>query len=233
MKCITSPALDDAQIVAYVDGEADDSVVTHIKACPFCSEKARQWTLLQNRLQKQLYRATCPTPIELGDYELGLLAAPQALVVASHLRGCPHCRREVSELQEFLTKPDARPNIFHAANVLFAQLIGGAAAPGLGALRGDDKGPLIFEADGVVITLDVQPGLSGQISILGQLAANDQEQWTGAEVALQQRDSSQLTTSLDDLGAFRLDPVLPGASQITIRSSHGIAVHIPNIDIAL
>ena len=95
MECITSPALNDIQILSYVEGEADDRVVTHIKECQFCSERANRWTRLQTRLRKQLYRVTCPTPIELGDYHLGLLPAPQVLVVAQHVRGCPLCRREV------------------------------------------------------------------------------------------------------------------------------------------
>jgi hypothetical protein len=39
MNCITSPALDDTQILSYIEGEADDVVVAHIKECPFCSER--------------------------------------------------------------------------------------------------------------------------------------------------------------------------------------------------
>jgi hypothetical protein len=114
--------------------------------------------------------------------------------------------------------------------MLFARLIGGTAAPALGALRGADNGPLLFEADGVVITLDIQPGSSGYVSILGQLAADDQDQWTGAEVELEQLESTKLMTTLDDLGAFRWDHVRPGISQITIKSLNHVVVRISNID---
>ena len=103
-------------------------------------------------------------------------------------RECPHCEAEVAQLENFLKSltPDVKPGLLGAVRVLVARLVDGTkSAPRL-ALRGGSKGPLIFEADGVVITLDVQPGSSGQVSILGQVAADDQDQWTGAKVELQQ-----------------------------------------------
>src|SRR5215208_5371151 len=190
MKCITSPALDDSKIVSYVEGEADDAVVTHIRACPFCSERANRWTLLQNSLRKKLYRVTCPTPMELGDYHLGLLPDPKKLVVAQHVRECPLCRREVAELEGFMGEMAPEVSLLGAARVLIARLIGTGTEPGgrpaFGTLRGEEQGPLTFEAEGVVMTLDVQTGPPGQVSILGQVAAEDQDEWTGAGVELKQ-----------------------------------------------
>src|SRR6266498_2647150 len=125
MKCITSPALDDIQIVSYIEGEADDGVVAHIKECLFCRERANRWTLLQNGLREQLYRVTCPTPVELGDYHLGLLPAPQVLVIAQHVRECPLCRREVADLKNFLDDLAPEISLLGAARVLIARLISG------------------------------------------------------------------------------------------------------------
>src|SRR5215212_4771997 len=158
MKCITSPALDDTQIVSYVEREADDTVVAHIKECPFCSEKVTQWTLLQNSLRKQLYRVTCPTSMELGDYHLKLLPDPQALIVAQHVRECPLCRREVAELENFLNDLAPKAGVIETAKMLIARVIGeanGFTASSV-ALRGEVKGPLTLEADGIVIILDIQ-----------------------------------------------------------------------------
>jgi hypothetical protein len=234
MNCISSPALDDSQIIRYVEGESDETVVAHINECAFCSEKASQWALLQNRVKKALYRVSCPTSMELGEYHLGLLPSSQVLVVDKHLRECPLCRREAAELQDFLTAPEA--GLLGTLKVLIARLINqteNGYTPASVALRGAAKGPLTFETDGVAITLDVQPDPNGHISLLGQLAADDQDQWTGAKVELQQADSSQLTASMDDLGAFRFEGVYPGAIQITIKSLYDIHVQIPNIDIAL
>jgi hypothetical protein len=227
LKCITPPALDDAQIVSYVDGEAEEAVVAHIKECPYCSARANQWSLLQNRLRKQSYRRTCPTPMELGDYHLGYLPDPQELVVAQHVRECPLCKREVAELEEFLAEQDS-------LKILIARLVSGgrsAPTPAVPALRGEAKGPLIYEAEDIVITLDIQPGANGQASIQGQVAADDQDQWTGAIVRLLQTDMPELTVSLDDLGAFGFEEVRPGSIQLRITSPNGIEVQIPDIDI--
>src|SRR5215213_8889261 len=236
MKCITSPALDDTQIVSYIEGEADESVVAHIKECLYCSERVTQWTFLQNSLRKQLYRVTCPTPMELGDYHLGFLPDPQKLVVAQHMRECPLCRREMAELDDFLGAQITDNGLLATAKVLIARLLGGESGfmSSHAALRGEARGPLVFEADGIVITLDVQTDvMNGQASILGQLAADDQDQWTGARVELQRADLSQLTASLDDLGAFRFDDVRSETIRITIQSLYGIQVQIPNVVIML
>ena len=231
MKCISSPALDDVQIMRYVEGEGDDAVESHIRECPYCREKATTWTQLQNRLQKQLYRASCPSPMELGEYHLRLLPSPQALVIAQHVRECPLCRREMAELEDFLADPDAQPGLFGAVKVLVARLINQPEMGHAGvALRGEERGTLIFEADGVVITLDIQPGAKGDLSILGQLAAGDQDHWNGAVVELQQAETL-LTSPMDDLGAFNFGALHPGSMQLTITSSQGTVVKVPDIDI--
>lgn len=231
MKCITSPALDDTQLISYVEGEADNDIVAHIKQCPYCAERSSQFALLQQRMKARLYRSTCPSSMELGEYHLGLLPAPQKLVIAEHVRGCPHCRREVAELEEFLVEPDVQSDLFMTARVLFARLLDSGATPAFGALRGESKGPLMFEADGVVITLDVQPGSNSHVSILGQLAADDQDEWTGAKVELQQTDSPQLTASVDDLGAFRFEAVPQVTTRLIITSTNGIAIETPEFDL--
>ena len=231
MKCITSPALDDIQIISYVEGEADEATVAHIKQCPYCAERVGQVTLLQQRMRARFYRSTCPSSMELGDYHLGLLPDPQKIVMAQHVRGCPHCRRDLAELEEFLSEPDGQPDFFPAVRVLFARLVDSGATPAFGALRGESKGPLTFEADGFVITLDVQAGPNNYVSILGQLAADDQDEWTGAMVELQQAEISPLTASLDDLGAFRFEAVRPGATKFIITSIANIVIETPEIDL--
>src|SRR5215216_3170398 len=166
MKCISSPALDDTQILRFVDGEADDKVIAHIKQCPYCSERARQWTRLQNSFRKQSYRVTCPSPLELGDYHLGYLPAPQVLVVSQHLRECPLCRQEMAILENFLATLAPENSLLGAAQVFIARLMGaGTENSPAPALRGEAKGPLTFEANGIVILLDIQPTNEGKATI--------------------------------------------------------------------
>ncbi len=204
MKCITSPALDDIQIVSYIEGEADDGVVAHIKECLFCRERANRWTLLQNGLREQLYRVTCPTPVELGDYHLGLLPAPQVLVIAQHVRECPLCRREVADLKNFLDDLAPEISLLGAARVLIARLISGNigdSAPTVAALRGEAKGPITLEADGIV-------------------------------VELRQGNELQFSTRVDDLGTFQSEGIMPGSKELRIISKDNFLTVVSNFEVS-
>ena len=237
MNCISPPELSDRQLLEFLDGEAEPETTHHLGICQYCRNKADALAQLQNGLTARLYRITCPSPLELGEYHLRILPSPQMLVIAQHVRECPHCEAEVAQLENFLKDltADVKPGFPETVRVLVARLVGGSgerAAP-MPALRGERKGPIILEADGVLITLDVESASNGQVSILGQVAADEQDQWTNASVELQQADRQPITTSLDDLGAFRFEIVRPGATQIMITSTEGVVIQSPNIDIAV
>jgi hypothetical protein len=243
MKGVTSPVLDDIQIVRYVEGEADEAILAHIRACAFCRERVNQWTLLQNDLRKQLYRASCPTSMELGDYHLGLLPASQELVIAQHVRECPLCRREVAELGDFLEELAPEVSLLGAAKVLIARLVRGPSefaqpresdllSAGM-SLRGGAKGPITLEAEGVVIVLDLQQTEEGTVDILGQVAAGDQDQWTEALVEIRQDNELQFSATVDDLGAFRLTGIMPGSKELRIRSKDNSLTVVSNFDVLI
>jgi hypothetical protein len=180
--------------------------------------------------------------MELGDYHLGLLPAPQMLMVAQHVRECPLCSREVAELEDFLQDLAPEVSLLGTARVFFARLMGrqtGSGQPGengfmppVVALRGEAKGPLTFEADGTVIVLDIQATIDGKANILGQIAADDQEQWTDAIVELRQDNELQLSISVDDLGAFQAEGVTPGPKELRITSKDRSLVVVSNFEVS-
>jgi hypothetical protein len=245
MNCITSPALDDTQIMSYIEGEGDDRVIAHIRECRFCSERANRWALLQDRLRKNLYRVNCPTPMELGDYHLELLPAPQALIMAQHVRECALCRRELGELGSFMEDSIQEVGLLGAAKVWIARLINGQTEtenqsnngfmPAKPVLRGKANGPLTFKAESVVIVLDIQPATEGKINILGQLAADnagDQDQWTGALVEIRQNSRLEFSTTLDDLGSFYSEDILPGLKELQITSKAGTLIVLSDFEVS-
>jgi hypothetical protein len=233
MKCITSPALENVEIAMYVDGEADEAVIAHIQQCPFCSERARQWTLLQKSLRKQSYRFDCPTPMELGDYHLGYLPDPQELVVAAHLRECLLCRREVAVLENFLGSLAPETSLLGAVKVLIARLTGPQFENGLApALRGEAKGPLTFEVDGILILLDIQQASEGTFNILGQVAVDDQDTWTDAAAGLRRNNEPQFSAQVDDLGAFRFEGISAGEQQLRVTPKGRSPVLVVNFEIS-
>jgi anti-sigma factor RsiW len=96
--CINPTEINEGDLMAYVDGTADQAVVEHVRRCPACAHQARELATLQAMLTARLYRASCPTPDQLIAYQRGELRDSEKLVVAQHVRQCPHCARELAAL---------------------------------------------------------------------------------------------------------------------------------------
>lgn len=229
MKCITSPALDDIQIISYVEGEADDKTIAHIKKCPYCAERANTLTLFQKRMRARLYRSTCPSSMELGDYHMGLMSASQELVIAQHVRGCPQCRRDITELEKFLSVPDVQSDLAGKAKLLFAQLVGSGEAPTFGALRGTDGEPFIFQADNVRIVIDIQDDVEqmGLKTLVGLVTGLETNEFT---IQVSQGEQMIATTSVDEIGNFIISHLTPGHYRL-ILSGPNMEIHIQSLPI--
>ena len=78
--CVSPPELDDRQLLLYLDGERNADLLAHLERCPYCRERSLKLAHLQNNLTAQMYRITCPTSIELGDYVLGLSPADRSAI---------------------------------------------------------------------------------------------------------------------------------------------------------
>ena len=165
MNCVSPPELNDRQLLAYADGEADPQVATHLAQCPYCREKARHLSHWQDQLTAKLYRMTCPSSIELGDYHLGLLPTAQAVSVAQHVSDCPHCKREVAQLRDYLRgelAPAFEVGPMERVKVLIARLVGGGQGreqsspmPIFTSVRGEEEGPLIYQVDGIQLAIEI------------------------------------------------------------------------------
>jgi hypothetical protein len=234
--CVSPPELSDGQLLAYLDDpEANQDVALHLKRCVYCQEKAEALERFQKALTAQLYRIDCPSSLELGEYHLRMLPAPQMLVISQHVRECPHCAFEVAELESFLVDqtPGVQDDLFGRAKLLVARLVGGdlTFTPTPAALRGESKGPITFAAEGIIIVLDIQPTTEGKANILGQVAADHQDDWTGALVELRRDSLLQISTTVDDLGAFQCEGVIPGQQELRIFPKNGSVVVMSNFEV--
>jgi hypothetical protein len=236
MNCISPPGPEDRLLLAYLDGEADPETKLHLEQCLYCRERADALARERNILTSRLYRISCPSTEELGEFHLRMLPPDRMLIVSQHLRECPHCTREIAQLKEFLSDlaPGPEGGLLRQTKLLIAQLVAGqggfvAGEPSF-ALRGESEGPLTYEVDGILIVIDIQQAIDGKINIFGQIAADRQDDWTAALVKLKQEAQLELTTAVDDLGAFRFEGLSPSPVDLQIEARDGTVVVIPTFE---
>jgi len=244
MECRLPPPITDDQISAAIDGDVDAAVQQHVAQCASCATRLAQAQAIEGTLKLTLNRCDCPGSQRLGDYHFGLVTSrTEERTIALHLDECALCRAEIEDLRVFLVSDEvSKPQAAQSAPVpvpppawtkqlgqIFARIV--PRTPAL-ALRGAGNGPIMAEADGTTIVLDVQPVAKGQVAILGQVVAADQDQWTGALVVLRQGGTVQATATADDLGSFSCGPLAAGPVELTISPTVGQILVLPQIDVA-
>lgn len=98
-------------------------------------------------------------------------------------------------------------------------------------MRSTASGPVIAEAEGTTIMLDLQPSADGSVLVLGQLIGDDVEHWTGALVELRQAETLLRTTVVDDLSSFSLERVPPGQTSLRITDEHGRTLLLDDVPV--
>jgi hypothetical protein len=196
---------------------------------------------MDDSLKAALYRITCPDGATLGNYHLGLLAETAAQHVSHHLAICPLCTRELAQLEAFLaeTAVSLQPSTGERIKVWIAKRLPGSGPnrPGLGAatgtpafaLRGDNAGPLMYEAGDAQLSLEIQddPEHPGRKSILGLVLGIETE---SVEVKLLQGDGVVTAVTLDEIGNFSFTSLETGSYELTL-SGQTIEIHVPDLNI--
>lgn len=241
MTCISPPELNDRQLLAFVDGEAGQEIVAHVEACPHCRQKARRLARLQNRLTAQLLRVTCPSPERLGEYHLGLLSRARSDAIAQHLAVCVRCADEVAQLAGYLEAltPSLELSRLEQVQDRVSVLIGrltvagepyGGLTPALAGIRGTDEAPLLYQADGVQLIVDVQEDADQpeRRAIFGLVAGVDDA--AGLEAHLWRQDRPITTAPVDELGNFVISGLERGHYDLII-SGPAVELHVRALEI--
>jgi hypothetical protein len=242
MDCTSPPELDIKQLSAYVDGDADRQVAAHLARCPYCRDRAQRLAGWQDRLIARLYRLTCPRSQELGEYQLGLLNPDRAAAVQQHLVECPHCAREVSQLEDYLRVlgPTIEFTPVERVKVLIAQLINGGTrddakqgrlsfAPALAGMRGEADGPVVYQVDDMQIAIEIQDDaeLPGRKTVLGLVTGPGS---SGLNVTLRQADQIVAATAVDDTGNFLIPRLDPGNYQLILIRPE-LEIHVQSLEL--
>lgn len=242
----TQPHVDDAALMMFLDGEAAMEVAMHISACPQCSQEAEQVRGLQAKLTGRLFRASCPTSLELGEYQLKVVSKERAAQIERHLAVCNDCTQELAQLKTFMSQPDPflKPDPLAAVQrqmrVLVARLVGGPAersgfggpalAPAFAGLRGEDIGPRSYEAGDIQVLIEVEDDGTGRgrKTVMGLLSNVDD--YSDFAVGLWQDGREQLVIPIDSLGNFVMEDLSEGHYEL-ILSGPEIELHIQDLAI--
>ncbi|MAU01689.1 MAG: hypothetical protein CL608_31510 [Anaerolineaceae bacterium] len=190
---------------------------------------------IDDSLKAALYRITCPDSATLGNFHLGLLPEDAAKLIADHVAICPHCIREINQLEAFLaeTAVSLEPSTVERIKVWIAKRLpsGGQTRSILGtpafAMRGNDTGPLMYEAGDAQLSLEVQddPEHLGRKSILGLVLGIETE---AVAARLIKEEVVITAVTLDDLGNFSFTDLEPGTYELTL-SGKDIEIHAQDL----
>jgi hypothetical protein len=182
-------------------------------------------------LRTHLYRRNCPPPEQLSLYHLdkqsglNLLSAEETLIIAQHVRQCPHCQRELEDLAEPEAPPSLRARLHQAVAHIEAQFI---PTPGWQAagLRGQEHPPQRFRTEDLEIHLSQQPGYHhGRWMLLGRLEPRTHpiHEVEGTTVQLVQGEKIGETTVAAD-GTFTFEEVMAGTYDVTIAWQNQVVI---------
>ena len=178
---------------------------------------------IENKLAAQLYRLTCPSPEDLGEFHLQMLPPQKAVAIAQHLPACPHCAQELTQLQHYLNElaPEISYSFREQVKIWIAQRLPSFSSPGPGgaptlAFRGQTDEPLMYEAGEYQLNIEIQddPAKPGHKTILGLLIGADELSF---QVQLWQNGRHLQTTAIDELGNFSFTAVFPGIYDLILN----------------
>ena len=234
MSCVAPPEMTDRALLEHVHGEASPEVEAHLGRCQHCRERAEEMRGLHARLAARLYRAPCPSPHELGEYHLRVLADERAGAVSEHIAECPYCAREVAQLGEYLAQPVPAPRVSRVRRALrrcglwvrglVARLRGeesthrgplfAVLAPAAVGVRGAEEA-LVYTAGDVQVAIEIQDDAqqADRRTVLGLV--------TGAGVSelrafLSRGEQLVAEAAVDELGNFVLAGLEPGGYDLRL-----------------
>lgn len=166
---------------------------------------------LERALSRNLYRVDCPAAVELGEYQLDLLAAAERAGVEEHLAVCPHCAEEVAELGRYLRRvaselafmPAGRVRVIFAAPLLDAQ--------------DKDESLLQYRAENARIILALAGTDHGHYRLEGRVEGGPTSLFASLCPKILPRSESILSADIAASGKFSIEAVPQGMYELSLQ----------------
>ena len=236
MKCIAPNEISGEKLLTYGDGEADQSILDHIRCCPYCAQQARAITTDQLALRTLFYRIECPDAHTLGEFHLGLFSADEQAALEDHLRTCADCAAEIADLDHFLQAlpiDPPTPSLKRPLKRMVARLTpaytGSENQHPVPAFRGAAAAPAdVYLADDIKVVVGLEEdGLrTGRKMLLGFTAREGKpiDSLSGAHVELSHRGESIALEQVDALGNFVFSDLTSGEYELLLSTDQELVV---------
>lgn len=230
MECVAPDEISEEQLLAYIDDEANDATIDHIRRCAYCAQRTRAYAADQTLVRAIFYRIQCPDAHTLGEYHQGLLSSEQQSDIEEHLKICSACSAEVADLDRFLKETPLIPPlaaVTHRLKRLVASKASPPSEPATGppalALRGTAAAPPdIYQAQDIrlVVGLEADGVQAGCKMLLGFTSREGQPlaSLTGAQVQLRRGQATVATEQVDSLGNFVFSGLTSGKYELRLTT---------------
>ncbi len=218
-ECINPTLIKEGDLLTFIEGEAGHEVGEHVTRCPMCASRVKQIRKTSRALLVLMYRADCPAPEVLGQYQLGLTSSAEQLKVAAHVRACPHCGRELAELE---SGPDnlaqmVLQTLKGVARIIEATLVSSPRLQPAG-VRGGRTRRSAFRGPGIDVLIGFQPVATGRKvgTLMGTVVQTkvspDSRAWLFCE------GKEPVSSPVDDLRTFTFEAVTPGEYDLALEA---------------
>ncbi len=247
-QCTGSAPPGDNDLLAWGDGEATEAVRAHLDQCGPCRRKALEYARRNAMLQARLHRVDCPDPLQLGEYALDLLPNVERTQVAAHVLACLSCTEELALFRADMRSPEsmeAPESAWRAVPRLIARLW--SPAPGLSAgatgltlgVRGQAAlSTATYAADGIQISVDVQPDGPAHWMLLGLVISSHPSDpaeaafgsAVGLIVEVRGGDALVARGGVDEMGNFVCPSLPAGTYELAVHLADTVVV-IPRLEV--
>ncbi len=208
------------ELLAYLEGTASPANNRHIASCNVCRDRVTSYRQTEATLRGRLARFTCPSPHELGEYELGLLDPAETTRVAAHIVDCPRCTEEMQQLRVFLATdlPVPAPTVGERFRRFVATLVPAPMTPAVGLRGAIDDQIRTYQAGDLRLTLDLLPiPGSPAVELVGLLwSEGPTEVPMDVSVTLRHAEQVVQQTTVDPFGNFGFTEIVPNSYQLTL-----------------
>jgi hypothetical protein len=226
-QCVNPGAVQDWELEAHLYDDAGPHVTQHLQVCAACRARLAEMRLFESRCCRALHRFDCPDPDTLREYAWQFLPSEQRQQVREHLAECPSCTAELDELDELLKVRDADSlgnvlararSLAQEARLTIARLLSPTTMQTVPALRGETQEVLLFDADGLALSVNLEREENGNCTLFGQLLSTEQPLPPGsyARLTRQGGQTEPAQAPLDVHGGFALADIPAGVYQLVV-----------------